>query len=143
MATLATLHCLLGCVIGELAGLEFGRLLGWRDHEIVLLAAVLSFVSGYLVSTWPLVRHGMQFLPALRLVLAADTLSILTMVLVDNAIMYFVPGAMHKDPMMLSYWGWRLLAVSIAFIAAWPVNYWLLQRGKGHALTHGHMHHHS
>ena len=81
-------------------------------------------------------------LQALKLVLAADTLSILTMVIVDNAIMLLVPGAMHKDPLMWSYWGWRAVSFTVAFLAAWPVNYWQLQRGKGHALTHDHAHHH-
>ncbi|MGB4956928.1 MAG: DUF4396 domain-containing protein [Candidatus Saccharimonas sp.] len=145
MAAQATLHCLLGCIIGELAGLEIGRLMGFDTHVTIALAAVLSFVSGYTVSTIPLLRRGMTFPKALRLVLAADTLSILTMVIVDNIIMLLVPGAMDKDPLMLHYWTSRLLSFTIAFFVAWPVNYWQLKRGRGHALTHehhGHSGHH-
>lgn len=140
MAAKATFHCLLGCIVGELAGLEIGRLMGWEIHSIILLAAILSFMSGYLLSTVPLVRSGMVFGAALRLVLAADTLSILSMVIVDNIIMSIIPGAMDKDPLMASYWGWRAVSFMAAFLVAWPVNYWQLQRGKGHALTHRHHH---
>ena len=107
-------------------------------HVIVLLAGGLSFVSGYMVSTIPLWRGGMSFWAAFRLVLAADTLSILTMVIVDNLIMAIVPGAMNKDPLTLTYWLSRAASFSVAFLVAWPVNYWQLSRGKGHALTHGH-----
>jgi hypothetical protein len=99
MAAQATFHCLLGCIIGELVGLEIGRLAGLEMHWTMLLAGALSFVSGYTVSTIPLVRAGLSFSRALRTVLAADTLSILTMVLVDNAIMALIPGAMNKDPL--------------------------------------------
>lgn len=143
MAAKATFHCLLGCIIGELAGLEIGRLLGWEMHLVVLLAGTLSFISGYAVSTLPLLRAGQPFFAALRLVLAADTLSIVTMVLVDNIIMLLVPAAMNKDPLSFSYWGWRAVSFAAAFMVAWPVNYWQLRRGRGHALTHGahHMHH--
>lgn len=138
MAAQATLHCLLGCIIGELAGLEIGRLLGFEIHATILLAGVLSFVSGYAVSTIPLLRKGLPFPRALRLVLAADTLSILTMVIVDNAIMLIVPGAMNKDPLTFHYWASRLVSFTAAFLIAWPVNYWQLKRGRGHALTHEH-----
>lgn len=136
MAAAATFHCLLGCIIGELAGLEIGRLLGLDIHYIVLLAGALSFVSGYAVSTIPLLRGGLPFGQALRTVLAADTLSILTMVIVDNAIMLLVPGAMNKDPLTVLYWASRSVSFAVAFLVAWPVNYWQLSRGRGHALTH-------
>lgn len=142
MAAQATFHCLLGCIIGELVGLELGRLLELDAHFIVLLAAALSFISGYLVSTIPLLRAGLGFKKALRTVLVADTLSILTMVIVDNVIMLIVPGAMHKDPLDIHYWTTRAVSFAIAFLAAWPVNYWQLKRGRGHALTHEHHHAH-
>lgn len=140
MAAQATFHCLLGCIIGELAGLEIGRLMGLEIHATILLAAILSFVSGYGVSTIPLMRAGLSFTKALRLVLVADTLSILTMVIVDNAIMALMPGAMNKDPLTLHYWSSRTLSFALAFFAAWPVNYWQLRRGRGHALTHEYHH---
>lgn len=115
---------------------------GFAVHETIILASILSFVSGYAFSTWPLVRRGMKFWPSLKLVFAADTLSILTMTVADNIIMATVPGAMDKDLGNLVYWGSRLLAITAVFIVAFPVNYWLLRCGKGHALTHEHMHGH-
>ena len=142
MAAQATLHCLIGCAIGELAGLEIGRLIGLPVHQVVLLASVLSYVSGYTMSTIPLIRAGVSFGKALRTVVAADTLSILTMVIVDNLIMVLVPGAMNKDPLTLMYWASRGVSFAVAFLVAWPVNYWLLQRGQGHALTHQYHHGH-
>ena len=142
MAASATLHCLVGCSIGEIIGVTIGTHTGMQPHETVLLAGGLSFVSGYSVSTWPLVRQGMKFLAGLKLVFAADTLSILTMTIVDNIVMLTVPGAMNKDLSHPVYWMSRVLSLTAAFIVAYPVNRYLLQRGKGHALTHHHMHHH-
>jgi hypothetical protein len=143
MAALATLHCLLGCAIGEMIGVTIGTHSGFSNGSTILLAAVLSFVSGYAVSTIPLVRSGLGFVRSLRLVFAADTLSIATMTLADNLLMATVPGAMDKDLTHPVYWFSRLTALVVAFIVAFPVNYWLLKKGKGHALTHNHMHHHN
>ena len=136
MAALATLHCLLGCAVGEMIGVTIGTHMGFAPHETVMLAFVLSFVSGYAVSTWPLLRAGMKFRPAIKLVFAADTVSILTMTIVDNLIMLSVPGAMDKDLTHPIYWVSRIVALVAAFAVAWPVNIALLKRGKGHALTH-------
>ncbi len=140
MAASATLHCLIGCAIGEMIGVTIGTHAGFAPHSTVLLAAVLSFVSGYTVSTWPLMRSGMTFARSLRLVFAADTLSILTMTIVDNIVMLIIPGAMDKDLLHPIYWISRIISLSAAFIVAWPVNIYLLKRGKGHALTHSHHH---
>ncbi|HSW92288.1 MAG TPA: DUF4396 domain-containing protein [Patescibacteria group bacterium] len=141
MAASATIHCLFGCAIGEMIGVTIGTHIGFEPHQTVLLAAALSFISGYAVSTWPLVRSGMKFIEAIKLVFAADTVSILTMTIVDNLVMLLVPGAMHKDLTHPIYWISRGLSLSAAFVAAWPVNIYLLKRGKGHALTHSHHDH--
>lgn len=141
MAASATVHCLLGCAIGEMIGVTIGTHIGFAPHQTVLLAAVLSFISGYTVSTWPLIRSGMKFIEAIKLVFAADTVSILTMTVVDNLVMLLVPGAMQKDLAHPIYWISRTLSLSAAFVAAWPVNIYLLKRGKGHALTHAHHDH--
>ena len=140
MAILATLHCLAGCAVGEMIGVTIGTHTDMGIHGTIILASVLSFVSGYSFSTLPLVRQGMKFLPAFRLVFAADTLSILTMTIVDNLIMIIVPGAMDKDLSHPIYWISRIISLAAAFVVAAPVNYWLLKRGKGHALMHGNMH---
>lgn len=140
MALSATLHCLIGCAIGEMVGVTIGTHAGFSPHHTVLLASVLSFVSGYSVSTWPLMRAGLPFLKALRLVFAADTLSILTMTIMDNIVMLLIPGAMDKDLTHPIYWLSRILSLTAAFIVAFPVNMYLLKRGKGHALTHEYHH---
>ena len=123
-------------------GVTIGTHMGFAPHNTVIMASILSFVSGYTVSTWPLIRKGMGFLPSLKLVFAADTLSILTMTIVDNIVMLTVPGAMDKDLTNPIYWISRVIALTAAFIVAYPVNLYLLKRGQGHALTHEHHHQH-
>lgn len=140
MAAQATIHCLIGCLIGEMVGITIGTHAGFSVHGTILLAFILSFMSGYLFSTRPLVKRGMRFWPALKLVFAADTLSILAMTITDNIVMATVPGAMEKDLTNPVYWYSRAVSITAAFIVAFPVNYWLLKRGKGHALTHHYMH---
>lgn len=136
MAASATLHCLIGCAIGEMIGVTIGTHAGFSMASTVLFASILSFISGYAFSTVPIIRTGMRFWAALKLIFAADTLSIATMTLVDNLCMLLIPGAFDKDLTNPVYWLSRIIALSSAFIVAWPVNYYLLRRGKGHALTH-------
>ena len=137
MALAATLHCLAGCMIGEMLGVTIGTHAGFTPHATV----VLAFTSGYTVSTIPLVRAKLSFIKAFKLVFAADTLSILSMIIVDNVIMLVVPGAMNKDLTHPMYWTSRLLCMTAAFLVSYPVNLYLLRRGKGHALTHQYHHH--
>lgn len=136
MAASATLHCLLGCAIGEMVGVTIGTHTGIGVSNTLVLASGLSFVSGYTFSTVPIVRAGQKFWAALKLVLVADTVSILTMTIADNICMVLIPGAFEKDLSHPIYWLSRIISLSVAFIAAWPVNYYLLSKGKGHALTH-------
>jgi hypothetical protein len=136
MAASATAHCLTGCAIGEVLGLVIGTALGLGAGSSIVLAVVLAFFFGYALSALPLVRAGLALPSALRLVLAADTLSVLTMELVDNAVVALVPGAMAAglgDPL---FWLSMVASLAVAFVAAFPVNRYLLSRGKGHALTH-------
>lgn len=136
MAASATFHCLLGCAVGEIAGMIIGTHLGWDNVQTIALAIIMAFVSGYGLSTLPIVRSGMRFVPALRLVLVADTISILTMEIVDNLVMWIIPGAMDAHFMSILFWLSMGTALAVAFVVVWPVNYMLLQRGKGHALIH-------
>lgn len=140
MALGATLHCLTGCAVGEIIGVTIGTHTGMRPHETIILAATLSFVSGYAFSTWPLLKAKLHFLKALRLVFAADTLSILAMTIADNLLIFLIPGAMDKDLSHPVYWISRVLSLIAAFIVAYPVNSYLLRRGKGHALMHEYHH---
>ena len=136
MAANATLHCLTGCAIGEIVGLIIGTALGLSNLVTIALAIGLAFVFGYTLSTLPLLKAGLAVGTALRVVLAADTLSILTMEVVDNLVMAVVPGAMNAGLVNPIFWIGMMIALTAAFFAAYPVNRALLQRGKGHALTH-------
>lgn len=136
MAIAATLHCLTGCAIGEIVGLMIGTALGLGNLATIAIAVGLAFLFGYTLSTLPLLRAGLGVGAALSVVLAADTLSIATMELVDNLVMAVVPGAMEAGLVNPVFWLSMMLALTVAFFAAWPVNRWLLDRGKGHALTH-------
>lgn len=137
MAVAATLHCLTGCAIGEILGLMIGTALGLGNLTTIALAIALAFLFGYALSTLPLLRAGLGLGAALSVVLAADTLSIATMELVDNLVMAGIPGAMEAGLVNPVFWLSMMLALTVAFFAAWPVNRYLLSRGKGHALTHG------
>jgi len=136
MALSATLHCLAGCAVGEMIGVTIGTHAGFEPHQTVILASILSFVSGYTASNGPLIRAKVAFFKALRLVFAADTLSILAMTAVDNLLILLIPGAMDKNLLHPVYWLSRVLALSAAFVVGYPVNSYLLKRGKGHALMH-------
>lgn len=136
MAVSATLHCLTGCAIGEVLGLMIGTALGLGTLATIAIAVALAFLFGYALSTLPLLRAGLGLGAALTVVLAADTLSIATMELVDNLVMAAIPGAMEAGLVNPVFWLSMMLALTVAFFAAWPVNRYLLARGKGHALTH-------
>jgi hypothetical protein len=136
----ATLHCLTGCAIGEVLGLAIGTALGWGNVETIALAVVLAFLFGYSFTFVPLLRGGMPLRDAVTIALAADTLSITVMEIVDNAIVLVIPGAMEAGLNDALFWGSLALALAIAFVAAFPVNRYLIARGRGHALAHGHHH---
>ena len=136
MALSATLHCLTGCAIGEIAGLMIGTAIGLDTGWTIVLAVSLAFLFGYALSTLPLLRAGLGLGAALSVVLAADTLSIATMEVVDNAVMAVIPGAMDAGLVNPVFWVSMMIALTAAFFAAYPVNRFLMARGKGHALTH-------
>jgi hypothetical protein len=140
MAASATLHCLTGCATGEIVGLVVGTAAGLSNAATIPLSIALAFVFGYALSTLPLVRSGVALGSALTLVLAADTLSILTMEVVDNVVVALIPGAMQAGLVNPLFWVGMMIALSAAYVAAYPVNRWLLRRGRGHALTHEYMH---
>ena len=135
MAANATLHCLTGCAIGEVTGLIIGTALGLSNGVTILLAVVLAFVFGFTLSTLPLMKVGLGFVVALSVVFAADTLSIATMEVVDNSVMAVIPGAMNAGLVAPLFWVAMPVSLLVAFIAAYPVNRYLLSKGKGHALV--------
>jgi len=137
MAASATLHCLTGCAIGEILGLMIGTAAGLSNGVTIIISIALAFVFGYSLSTLPLLKAGLGAGAALSVVLAADTLSIATMEVVDNLVMAVIPGAMDAGLVNTLFWVGMMIALTVAFFAAYPVNRHLLQRGRGHALTHG------
>lgn len=142
VAANATLHCLTGCAIGEIAGLILGTIYGWSNPQTIAVAIALAFAIGYTLSLLPLVRGGLPLKKAMGLVLAADTLSIATMEIVDNATIAVIPGAMNNGLVNPLFWAVMALALFLAFWAAFPVNKYLIARGRGHALVHaGHESH--
>jgi Domain of unknown function (DUF4396) len=138
----ATLHCLTGCSIGEVLGMVIGSALGWGNAATIMLAIVLAFFFGYGLTMLPLLRSGMALGAVLPLAFASDTLSITVMEIVDNLIIVVIPGAMDAGLGSLLFWGSLAIALAIAFVAAFPVNRYLISRGKGHAVVHQHHGHH-
>ena len=137
----ATLHCLAGCSVGEILGMVIGTALGLSTVATIVLAVALAFAFGYAFTMFPLRRAGMAWPAVLRLALAADTVSITIMEVVDNAIMLAIPGAMTAGLASPLFWGSLALSLVIAGAVAFPVNRWLIARGKGHAVVHAHHHH--
>jgi hypothetical protein len=132
----ATVHCLAGCAIGEVLGMVIGTALGWGTAQTILLAVALAFLFGYALTMLPLLRSGMAFGMALGLALASDTASITIMEIVDNLIMLAIPGAMDAGLTGLLFWGSLAISLLIAGAFAFPVNRWLIARGRGHAVVH-------
>ena len=136
----ATVHCLTGCAIGEVLGMVIGTALGFSDWGTVGLAVALAFLFGYALTSLPLLRSGMTLAAVVPLALASDTISITIMEIVDNAIMLAIPGAMDATLTDPGFWLALAAALLIAGAAAYPVNRWLLARGRGHAVVHSHHH---
>lgn len=143
MALSATLHCLTGCAIGEMLGMMIGVGFGLGTWTTVVLSISLAFFFGYLLSILPLLRGGIDWKRALKVVLLADTLSILSMEIAENLIMVIIPGAMDSGLSNPLFWVSMTIAFLIGFAVAYPVNAYLLKKGKGHALIHDTMGHHS
>jgi Domain of unknown function (DUF4396) len=136
VAISATLHCLTGCAIGEVAGVAIGTALGWSDFATIALAIGLAFLFGYSLTSLPLLRAGFAFAAVVPIALATDTLSIAVMEIVDNAILLIIPGAMDAGLDSTLFWGSLSVALFLAGVVALPVNRWLIARGKGHAVVH-------
>lgn len=137
LAVQATVHCLTGCGIGEVLGLAGGTAVGLGNAATLVLGIVLAYVFGYGLTLVPLVRAGMPLLRASGITFAAETLSITTMEIVDNIVVLAIPGAMDAGLVDLLFWASLGISLAFAFVAAFPVNRWLIARGLGHAVVHG------
>jgi Zn-dependent protease len=139
-AVSATLHCLTGCAIGEVLGLVLATWWGWSNGPSIALAVVLAFFFGYLLTASSMLRAGMRPGAAVRVALAADTVSILVMEVVDNLVVILVPGAMQAGLLDALFWGSLAVSLVVAFVVTVPVNRWMILRGQGHAVVHAHHH---
>ncbi|MFD7507103.1 DUF4396 domain-containing protein [Streptomyces sp. NPDC059850] len=140
MAAQATAHCLTGCAIGEILGMAIGTALAWHNAPTMALAIVLAFVFGYALTMRGVLRAGLGLRSAVRVALAADTVSIAVMELVDNGTLLLFPGAMDATLSDALFWLSLALSFAVAFVLTTPVNKWMIGRGKGHAVVHQHHH---
>ena len=137
MAATATLHCLTGCAIGEVLGMVIGTSAGLSNWATVVLSVALAFVFGYALTMRGVLRAGLPLQQALRVALAADTISIAVMEVVDNAVVLSVPGAMDAGIATALFWLSLAGALALAFVVTLPVNRAMMSRGRGHAVVHG------
>ena len=141
-AAQATLHCLTGCAIGEILGMVIGTSLGLHNAATVVLSIALAFVFGYALTMRGVLRAGVDVRTALRIALAADTVSIAVMEILDNAFIVAVPGAMDAGLTSLLFWASLAGSLVVAFLLTTPINKWMISRGRGHAMVHGYRHAH-
>jgi hypothetical protein len=136
VALVATAHCLTGCAIGEVLGMVIATAFGWGNAASIALAVALAFPFGYSLTLLSLLRSGLGLRSSLATAFAADTVSITVMEIVDNAFVVLVPGALAAGLGEALFWWSLALGLALAFVAAFPVNRWLIARGRGHAVAH-------
>ncbi len=142
-AAQATLHCLTGCAIGEVLGMVIGTAAGLHNAATVVLSIALAFAFGYGLAMRGVMRAGVGLRAAFGIALAADTVSIAVMELLDNAVVIAVPGVMDAGLTSALFWGSLAFSLVVAFVLTTPVNRWMISRGKGHAVVHGYHHAHA
>ncbi|WP_030319048.1 DUF4396 domain-containing protein [Streptomyces sp. NRRL B-3229] len=142
-AVQATLHCLTGCAVGEVLGMVVGTALGWGNLPTTVLAIALAFLFGYSFTLYGILKAGLSLGAAVKVALAADTLSIAVMELIDNGVIALWPDAMDAELADLLFWTSLAISLAIAFVVTVPVNKWMIGRGKGHAVVHEHHEHHA
>lgn len=132
-----TVHCLIGCGIGEVLGMFIGAMLGWDAIGRISLAIGLAFLFGYSLTYWGVRKHASSTREAIKTTLATDTVSITTMEIVANVTELLLPGAISSHPTDLSFWWSLAIAMGIAFVITVPVNRFMISKNPGQ-----HMHHH-
>ncbi|MGH3096119.1 MAG: DUF4396 domain-containing protein [Streptosporangiales bacterium] len=137
MAAQATLHCLTGCAIGEILGMVIGTAAGLHNATTIVISIALAFAFGYALTMRGVLRAGVPLKQAVKVALAADTVSIAVMEIIDNTVMVGIPGAMSAGPLTWLFWASLALSLFLAFLITTPVNRWMIGRGKGHAVVHG------
>ncbi|HSX07690.1 MAG TPA: DUF4396 domain-containing protein [Candidatus Saccharimonadales bacterium] len=121
-----TVHCLVGCGIGEITGMVIAAGLGWHRPGRLALAIILAFVFGYGLTYRGVRRHATTAREAIRITMATDTVSIATMELVDNTIELLIPNALMVTATSFRFWWGLALSLAIAFVVTVPVNRWMM-----------------
>lgn len=137
----ATLHCLTGCSIGEVLGMTISAGANLKTAPSIIISIILAFSFGYALSMRSLLKHKLSFKKSMKLAFASDTASMTTMEIADNAFILIIPGAINAGLNTILFWWSLLFSLVIAFAVAFPVNRWLIARGKGHAVVHEFHHH--
>lgn len=132
----ATLHCLTGCAIGEILGMVIGTYFNIQNAASIALSIILAFLFGYSFTLIPLMQSGVSFMRSLSLAFASDTVSITVMEIMDNLIVFFIPGALNAGLNTSLFWGSLAVSLFVAFWTAYPVNMYLIAKGRGHAVVH-------
>ncbi|MFJ8436528.1 DUF4396 domain-containing protein [Kitasatospora sp. NPDC094019] len=140
-AAQATLHCLTGCAIGEILGMVLGTALGLHNGGTVVLSVLLAFVFGYALTMRGVLGAGLDVRTAVKVALAADTVSIIVMEIIDNTVMVTVPGAMDAGLGDVLFWFALAGSLALAFVLTVPVNRWMIGKGRGHAVVHAYHQH--
>jgi len=136
MAVMATGHCLIGCGIGEILGMVITNSPHRKAGSSVVVSILLAFVFGYALTIWSLVRSGVEWRRALRIALASDTVSIMSMEITDNLVLLLIPAALYAPITAPMFWIGLGISLGVAFVVTVPVNRWLIVRGRGHAVMH-------
>jgi Domain of unknown function (DUF4396) len=136
LAVSATTHCLTGCAIGEVSGMFVGTALGWGNLATIGLAVALAYVFGFGLTSLPLFKAGLTFAAIVPIALAADTVSITIMEVIDNLTVLLIPGAMEAGVDEPLVYASIAAGFAIAYPFAFLANRYMLARGKGHAVVH-------
>jgi uncharacterized protein DUF4396 len=136
LAVSATTHCLTGCAIGEVLGMLLGTAFGWGNLATIVLAVALAYLFGFGLTSLPLFRAGLTLGAIVPIALAADTISITIMEIIDNGFVLVVPGAMDAGLGDLLFWASIAGGFALAYPFAFLANRYMIARGKGHAVVH-------
>lgn len=128
LAVSATIHCLLGCSIGEVAGLMLGVTYGWAVWQTVTVATILAFISGFAFTLIPMMRSGRSFSETFRIIWLGESISIGVMEIAMNVTDYMLGGMQANSLAELIFWTSMLAAAAAGFVAAFPVNWWMISR---------------
>ena len=129
LAFKTTIHCVMGCGVGDTVGLIIGTVLSWTVFPIMILAIILGFIGGYGLTIIPLLKSGLKLKEATKITVISETASIAVMETAENGTAFLIPGLLTASFFAPVFWLGLLIAVFAGFLAAYPVNYFMISRG--------------